>query len=134
MNDVELAWVAGLLEGEGWFSIRKPALTKTGEPKNYRQVNVTCGMTDRDVVERLRATVGFGTIFQDRRSRSNPNNKDLHTWRATRRSDVEPFLRRLQPLMGERRSARIGELLAYFDEHPPVYRKNREKLTSVQAA
>lgn len=123
MNEVEIAWVAGLLEGEGSFSIAKRGVTAAGRPKPNRQVHVTCGMTDRDVVERLLRTVGVGSIFLDTRSRTNPKHKDLYTWRTAKRADVEALLRTIRPYMGLRRGAKIDEILAYFESHPPIYKR-----------
>lgn len=41
MNDVEAAWVAGILEGEGTFHLKAGATPV-----------VKCGMTDQDVIGR----------------------------------------------------------------------------------
>lgn len=51
MNDLELAWVAGLLEGEGCFTVKGNAGIK-------RNIAVRCQMTDKDVLDRLATFVG----------------------------------------------------------------------------
>lgn len=120
LSPVDLAWVAGLLEGEGFFTIAKPHYMDNGKLRGRGQVGIGCGMTDEDVILKLRAITGVGIIFQDRRSGRNPKHKQLHTWRLSKRADVEYLLPRLRPLMGRRRGERIDEMLAYLAKHPPI--------------
>lgn len=49
MTPEEVAWVAGLLEGEGYFSISSA---------RHRQARVVCSMTDEDVVRKLHVLAG----------------------------------------------------------------------------
>lgn len=121
MNDLETAWVAGLLEGEGSFTIAKQGYLASGKPKKNRQLNVTCGMTDRDVIDKLHRIVGMGGVFIDQRSLRNPKFKTLYTWRLSRRAHVEEFLLAIRPHMGARRTVKINELLDYIASHPSRY-------------
>lgn len=106
MTDVELAWVAGILEGEASFGF-------SGSLLKRRQMRAQCGMTDADVIDRLHKLCGGNVTVRKFKA-----YKDLYVWTLTKRSELIPFLRQLQPLMGVRRSARIQELLNYYESHP----------------
>jgi hypothetical protein len=55
----ELYWVAGLLEGEGCFRVKKNSLRKAGR---YTEVCVEVNMTDEGVIRKLHAVVGVGKV------------------------------------------------------------------------
>jgi transposase-like protein len=100
----QLAWLAGLLEAEGTFLKPPPS---DGRPR------IVCYMGDEDVVERMAkatGTVAFGTTRADR-------SREMFTallkgYRAVL------LMHDLLPLMGERRSRRIREIVGEFQ--PPV--------------
>lgn len=98
-----IAWLAGLLEGEGYF-----ALQKNG---NYLIPRIQLTMTDKDIVERAAAFIGTTAKAQPP---STPNRKP--TWRLTlaKRSILEPLLKELLPYMGKRRQTRIKEMLNFY--------------------
>ena len=114
MNRVELAWLAGILEGEGYFSLTLNNKTKDRPGRHYARLTVT--MTDKDVIECIYAITGFGTIHTY--PPYQPNRKRTYTWRVSKWEDLYPLLRRLRPFMGERRRARIDEMLTFERENP----------------
>lgn len=120
MTDVEYAWVAGLLEGEGCFTFG-PEGGRVNS-KKVRQLRITCAMTDRDTVEKLHRTVGMGNINPESRlDKRRSHNKPLWVWSATRRVDVIALLQAIRLHMSERRGQRIDELLKYAEDNPPIY-------------
>ena len=58
MDTIALAWVAGLLEGEGAFVL---AWHKSSAGP-YPEVRVQCNMTDEDVIRKLHASTGVGAV------------------------------------------------------------------------
>src|SRR5665647_382263 len=104
MDNVEVAWVAGLLEGEGCFSLKRSGASY-----------INCAMTDEDVIRKLYGLIGYGTIIK---SRLLPNRKQVWVWRMGAREEVEEICRLLLPLMGTRRAARIQDLLDDFEKNP----------------
>jgi hypothetical protein len=80
-------------------------------------------MTDRDVVERVAAL--FGTSLHEQRRTYGVSRK--LTYRAvltgTRAADL---MRALRPLMGERRRAKIDEVLAEYEARVPTAVRRRE--------
>ena len=102
MNDVEKAWVAGLLEGEGSFMWRKSNSAK-----------VSCQMTDIDVIFRLHKLIG-GKVYKT--TKSQQHHKDAWVCVVSGISAVE-LMEDIGPLMGLRRGQRILEVLETYYKH-----------------
>lgn len=95
MTDVEIAWFAGIFEGEGCI-----ATTRSKYP--WLQV----AMSDEDVIRRLHSVSGCGTV---RALATRPGYKPMWEWRAGKRTDVARLLCAMAPLLGERRRAKALE-------------------------
>ncbi len=94
-DEIAVAWLAGLIEGEGCFSY--------GVSPGIR-----VGMTDRDVVDRVSAILGRNHVRGPYRYRANKKPVFYtEVWGA----DAIAWMRRLLPHMGERRSKKIGTIL-----------------------
>lgn len=118
MTEAEVAWLAGLLEGEGCFS---------SPPGKAR---VICAMTDRDVIERCLEITGVGNLKF--RKRYNPDRKDQWVWDVSRLRDASAIMRVVRPLMGLRRGAAIDAVLAQLVDPRPKARthcKNGHEFT-----
>lgn len=107
MSDVDLAWLAGLLEGEGTFVVHH-------EPARERRrasvvIRIAVHMTDRDVVERVRDIVGLGTVL--RRPPSKPHHKETFRWAISAKAPTLKLMQTLRPHMGERRAAQIDRCI-----------------------
>jgi hypothetical protein len=99
----EIAWAAGLFEGEGHIGNR-PYSDRLGTQRVLR-----LRMTDHDVVERFAVIVGGGTIYGPFvRGRWKP----IWDWQCTRWEDIERILTAFRPLLGVRRGVAADELLA----------------------
>lgn len=110
IRPIDLGWLAGLLEGEGYFGLRTD-----GRP--YVQLS----MTDCDVVDRVHRILGFGY----RGARRLPSGKTAYTWSASAYEDAVGLMMTLLPLMGERRAAKIIECLDAWKAAP----LRRERMT-----
>jgi hypothetical protein len=100
-SDEAWAWVAGILEGEGWIS---PA------PRSIRQqVAVAVESTDLDTIERLAALTQVGRIADIKRR--SVNHKPSWRWAAYSRADARLILSATLPWLGERRTARARYVL-----------------------
>jgi hypothetical protein len=112
MTEAELAWVAGLLEGEGCF-FPIEYRTKGYGPYTYARVAVL--MTDLDVLQRLQRVTGIGHI-NGPTPRKDPRHKPIWHWVASKNKESITLMRAVYPLMGERRRARIDEVLALVEK------------------
>lgn len=113
-REQEVAWAAGLFEGEGCFIF----VTSRRDGRVWTYLNVGLGMTDRDVVERFRVIMGVGSISFE--SRKHATHKDMHNWQVSNRRDVAIAVALLEPFLGERRTARLNEIRGLTS---PVRRK-----------
>jgi hypothetical protein len=115
ISALELAWLAGLLEGEGTF------IAATAKYPVYLSLN----MTDADVVRRVatwwRVAVSHPRVQQ-------PHHKPSFRCMVRGQRAVD-WMRRLQPFMGERRTCAID---AAIRSH--VVKGPAEKISAKQAA
>lgn len=99
-STVELAWLAGLLEGEGWFGLARK-----------RCPTISVQMTDKDVVEKA-ARVMNGKLYR-------PYEKGTH--RPVYRVQVAGasaigWMLTLFTFLGERRRQRIKDVVTTWKE------------------
>jgi len=100
----EVAWVAGILEGEGCW-IRKA---------NKCQWWIAVRMTDEDVIRRLPALTGVGTVTSEVSKRGH---KTTWTWWVAIRLHREWLTLQVWAWLGTRRRARIRELWPEVEAH-----------------
>lgn len=96
-TDVQIAWAAGLFEGEG------SCFVGSGQ----RQPIVSLVTTDQDIAERFATIIGIGNVY----SYDRPPNKRYWRWSVQSRDDVLRVLGILFPLLGERRQQAASEVI-----------------------
>ena len=99
-TDAEVAWLAGLLEGEGSFL----AVRRKRDGAVLPRISMTT--TDRDIIDRVVALMG-GSVSEIRR----PNKKVAWGWAVGSFAHVEYWMTRLYPHMGARRRQQIDVVL-----------------------
>jgi hypothetical protein len=115
IQESDIAWAAGLFEGEGSFS------THGSGDNDRRYLRVCLQMKDRDIVERFVEVVGFGTIYE---VRPDPRTGTvMHQWQASTEESFRQLLRLFSPYLGPRRLARAAELL---EAHGKLHREQEE--------
>jgi len=125
IGEVDLAWLAGILEGEGSFMAQH--VPADGHQGPRIRVRVSLSMTDEDVVARVCDIVGLGRVRPAKGQRAH--YKDLYAWTITAMDPVAALLRLLRPYMGERRRRQIDACLAAVVEATPTRRKRNHGLT-----
>ncbi|RYD64903.1 MAG: hypothetical protein EOP83_08655 [Verrucomicrobiaceae bacterium] len=100
MNTNLIPWAAGLLEGEGSFSL------------NVGKIRIQCQMTDLDVLEKLRDVLGGGSIIPVKKRKSHWKDCWLYSTKGS--SHTKEVILAIRPYMGFRRTARIDELLSAY--------------------
>ena len=111
-----LYWTAGLLEGEGSFAWR-----------NSYSAKISCGMTDMDVIQRLQDH--WGGNINKQTYKAKPHYKDVYVWVLSGDAAISLMLQ-LLPLMGERRSERIREVLQSHKNHQAAMLERRGDMVS----
>lgn len=115
--DTEIAWVAGLLEGEGSF------LTKSGTSSPL----IACQMTDLDVLEEVKRICGAGSIYVV----AIRNEKWKQSWTfSVSGKEAARIMNMVRPYMKSRRTSAIDKALLTWNnriaERNAVEQKARE--------
>lgn len=98
LKAADVYWAAGLMEGEGYFGLRRG-----------KDLIAQITMTDQDVIHRFAATFPIGGKIKERRL---PSGKTSYGWTVSHQANAAGFMMTLLPLMGERRGAKIRQCLA----------------------
>lgn len=114
MKPEEIAWVAGVFEGEGTFTYRTYAGT------NRKQITLRVVMTDLDVITRLHELTGIGNIFgpyvsKELKKDGTPRKASYH-WAVTKQPDILSLGELIYPWLGERRKEKYLEVKSYYEE------------------
>jgi hypothetical protein len=121
VNEVEVAWVAGLLEGEGYFcGVNRTR--RTPEPI------VQLSMQDRDVVEKFRSILGGTQSITAYDRMGQKNYKEYHKPIYTlfiRGYAAIRIMQTILPHMGERRATKIREAIDIWNNRPVKKREMR---------
>ena len=120
-----LAWAAGLLEGEGCFHLAK---RKGSETSLIMRIDMK--LTDFDVMARLLAILRIGTIYGPFQNKQFPHRKPIWSFEAVRQNEVYAVCAALYPFMGDRRLAKIKLMMEAFKNHPTqslLYRRASNK-------
>ena len=103
MTEYQIAWLAGLLEGEGSF-------------QTYRRPNtyfcVYLGSTDRDLVETVYIIVGAGTMKE---KKVKGNRQPQWYWAIYGKDKVRSLALAIYPYMHSRRQQQIDHILTVME-------------------
>lgn len=104
INRTDLAWAAGLFEGEGCISLNRP-----NKSKNSAYPTMAIGMTDKEPLEKFRQAISVGSL-KGPYKKSGPR-KDVWEWRAHGLEKVEQVLALFWPYLSPRRKKRAAEVI-----------------------
>ena len=99
MNQNDIAYMAGLFDGEGHVEYKKRLVKqKKGKNRAYKTWSIRCemSMTDREVMEWFHETIGFGTLNKREAKKSWTGKKPQWRWRCSYRDALE-FAKLLWP-------------------------------------
>ena len=117
MTEIEIAWAAGLFEGEGCIEISGKNRSRTG-------VRLYVVMADKDVLERFEAIAGCGTIRLLRApSILKPHWKPVWRWTTGQAAECRRLLGLWSPYLGDRRTKKAAEAVALLDEKESALHK-----------
>lgn len=95
----ELAWVAGILEGEGCWSQRQ---------KHPNSWWIAVRMTDKDIIDRLKIITSVGRISPARPQKDH--YKMAWAWQVSVQAHREWLTVKVWPWLGQRRQAKVRDL------------------------
>jgi hypothetical protein len=124
IDRTELAWAAGLFEGEGCFVLGKG----NGRYAHTRNVRAVLASTDPDVLLRFYKALGFGHLST---RKTVPGRKPVHVWNAGSFETFQAVVAMFWPWLGARRRAKARECLlamrAYYAEETAQRGINRRR-------
>lgn len=111
VSDIDIAWAAGLIEGEGCFVLSKD------KRSNHHKTAIQVEMTDKDTLDKLQNILGGSIIESNYPSKFKrfPNAKPSWRWYQHKQSDVFNTLLRVMPYLSSRRLERAKELFTYLE-------------------
>lgn len=109
LTTLDIAWLAGLLEGEGTFYVRK----RTCGDKQYKNIGIQVMMTDKEPIERVAALLGGSVSVQAKPTVTGKSiyRTGLHSWRSA------GWMMTLYPLLSPRRQQQVRQCLDVWKEH-----------------
>lgn len=102
-SEVDLAWAAGLFEGEGCINVYRQ------KGRKFIRITLSLCSTDRDVVERFAKIVGYKEVTELKRY--TKKNKIVYRWQTAHTEHVKRILRELMPYFGKRRTRQASDAL-----------------------
>jgi hypothetical protein len=116
MNQKELHWLAGLLEGEGSFTLEHRSRRKHLPPK----VRVSVATTDKDVAEKVASILGQKVQGPYDYTKPNGHLGNKQTYRVQEQSVPKAIglMFTLYPLMSKRRQNRIEKVVKEWKNAP----------------
>lgn len=112
VTEIDIAWLAGLLEGEGCFGIQK--VYKRFHPR------VDFKTTDLDVLRKAQRLMLSNALSIETRSRY----KKYYITSVSGAVAIS-LMKKILPHMGERRTQRINEIISIYESQPPKVGRSR---------
>ena len=107
INREDLAWAAGLFEGEGSFTFARRG--------KYVSIVAELGMTDEDRVKRFQEVLGIGNTTVHTKP-IKTHWKTMYLWKTGSFEGVQAVISMLWPWLGPRRRNRAKEILALWHQ------------------
>lgn len=118
-KELDYSWAAGILEGEGCFTIHQRKLRA-----NTKSVAIHCEMTDEDIILRLKEIFNVGTVnvrLNMSGRRDTRKRKQTYIWSVQNKIGILEVILRVLPYLGHRRKTKALELLKHIEEVGYVY-------------
>lgn len=103
MDPVDIAWFAGLFEGEG-----NARVARSGGM-------MTISMTDKDVIDMIPQRIFLGKIYGP--YGPTTSGKDVWRWQLTDREGLARLCLAIAPLLGQRRKDQLMIISNYLYDH-----------------
>lgn len=97
MSEAGAAWVAGIIDGEGYIKVQHDRRNPNWSP----YLRVVVGMTDKTTIDMLHQMTGIGNVRQE--VPDNPNHSPVWYWDVSTGKHVKDLLRKVFPYMVTKR-------------------------------
>jgi hypothetical protein len=111
LTETDIAWIAGLLEGEGYFGIDNRSKDTYKVSKTPPAPFIKISMVDEDIIQRLSKLLDKSYFSP---SRKTVKGKQVYTLHIAEKEKVLFILQKILPYMGVRRGERITECISHL--------------------
>jgi len=111
LTETDIAWIAGLLEGEGYFGIDNRSKDRYEISKTPPAPFIKISMVDEDIIQRLSKLLDKSYFSP---SRKTVTGKQVYTLHIGEKEKVLFILQKILPYMGVRRGERITECISHL--------------------
>lgn len=116
----EIAWAAGLFEGEGSIC--------TSPTKRSATRRIVLSSTDKDVLERFGAVVEAGKLYGPHKQRGK-GYKPIYTWSISDYKEVQRIAEAFLPWLGKRRTEAVEQFMEELPDGPrPAQPKEQSQM------
>lgn len=109
MTDHDIAWAAGIFEGEGTI-----VLHKRKAPYRAFTCSLSVSMSDKDVIDKFLEVIGCGSLYYQ--APKGPTYKPSWRWHIQDMPGVRKALNKLLPYLMSRRTSKANEMLKHINE------------------
>jgi hypothetical protein len=111
LSETEIACIAGILEGEGYFGIDNRSKDRYEVSKSPPAPFIKISMVDEDIIQRLSKLLDKSYFSP---SRKTVKDKQVYTLHIGEKEKVLFILQKILPYMGVRRGERITECISHL--------------------
>ena len=111
LTETDVAWIAGLLEGEGYFGIDNRSKDRYEISNTPPAPFIKVSMVDEDIIQRLSKLLDKSYFSP---SRKTVKDKQVYTLHIGEKEKVLFILQKILPYMGVRRTERITECISHL--------------------
>jgi hypothetical protein len=132
LNELEKAYLAGFLDGEGTISLR----LRTQYGKQFFTPIVSLCSTDKDIIDWATAVIGYGSVQY--KSKEKENNKACYWTRLRGINSIETFILDVFPYIHMKRKKKLAVLMLEWitlhkktknEQHPSVKKGEKFKFS-----
>ena len=125
----QLAYMAGLFDGEGSVDYAKRFHKRKNKPRAYWYQCITCemAMTDKPVMVWFHKNIGLGVLrilIKSKQAGGKPHHKDQWRWRCAHR-DAYKFAKLIIPYARVKRK-KLQQIINHYDQFPLRYTDDRD--------
>jgi hypothetical protein len=113
LTETDIAWIAGLLEGEAYFGIDNRSKDRYEISKTPPAPFIKISMVDEDIIQRLSKLLDKSYFSP---SRKTVTGKQVYTLYIGEKEKVLFILQKILPYMGVRRGERITECISHLQK------------------
>lgn len=113
LTDCQVAWLAGLMDGEGCFWIRRNIVNNNGWKTLRYEVGVKLTMCHEETVRKVRALVGYGH-FSEIKKKEGARASTAYTWLTLGANTCGNFIRAVRPY-SVTKAAEMDVVLRFLD-------------------